>query len=258
MRKRVISAALLAPMAVLCIWLGAYPWTALIALAACGLAYEWVAMYGGRALHAPGIAVPAAVLLAGLAAVMNHEGLGLLLLAVGAMAAWWITGRRAGGFGVLYVGIACIALVWLRGDAAAGRANVLFLVGVVWASDIGAYAAGRLFGGPKLAPAISPGKTWSGAAGGFVAALLVGEASGHVLWPGAAGHGALVAGALGVAAQAGDLLESAAKRRFGVKDSGRLIPGHGGLLDRLDGLMAAAPAAAVIALGLGRGVVLWH
>lgn len=258
LRKRVLSAALLAPVALACIWLGADAWTALMALAAGGLAYEWVALCGGRPGRTPGLGVPLAVLLAGLVAVVDHERWALAVLAAGALLVGWSSGRRAMAAGVLYVGLAGVALIWLRGDGAAGRANVLFLVIVVWASDVGAYAAGRWLGGRKLAPAISPGKTWSGAVGGLLAAMLVGEAAGRLLAVGPAGRAALVAGLLGVSAQAGDLLESAVKRHFGVKDSGRLIPGHGGLLDRLDGLLTAAPAAAGLALVLGRGVALWQ
>jgi len=258
LRKRALSAALLAPTALACIWLGADAWTALMAVAAGGLAYEWVALCNERPWRMPGVAVPVFVLLAGLVAVLDRERWALVVLGVGAVLAWRLGRRRALGAGVLYVGLASVALIWLRGDGAAGRANVLFLVVVVWASDIGAYAAGRLLGGPKLAPAISPGKTWAGAAGGLFAAMLVGEAAGQALGTAAHGRAALVAGLLGVAAQGGDLLESAVKRRFGVKDSGRLIPGHGGLLDRLDGLLTAAPAAAGLALLLGRGVALWQ
>lgn len=245
-------------MAVGCIWLGADAWTLLMAVAAGGLAYEWVALCRGRAWRYPGVVVPVIVLLAGFAAVLDRERWGLMILGAGAVLAWLLTGRRAMGAGVLYVGLACVALVWLRGDGAAGRANVLFLVVVVWASDIGAYAAGRMLGGPKLAPAVSPSKTWSGAIGGLLAAMLVGEIAGHWLAASSPGRPALLAGLLGMAAQGGDLLESAIKRQFGVKDSGTLIPGHGGLLDRLDGLLTAAPAAAIVAFVLGRGVVLWR
>ena len=258
LRKRVLSAALLAPAALLCIWLGADAWTALMAAAAGGLAYEWVSLCGGRPGRMPGLGVPLTVLLAGLVAVLDHERWALAVLAAGAFLAGWVSGRRAMAAGVLYVGLASVALIWLRGDGAAGRANVLFLVVVVWASDVGAYAAGRWLGGRKLAPAISPGKTWSGAVGGLLAAMLVGELAGRLLAAGPGGRAAVVAGLLGVSAQAGDLLESAVKRHFGVKDSGRLIPGHGGLLDRLDGLLTAAPAAAALALVLGRGVALWR
>ncbi len=258
LRKRVLSAAVLAPTALACIWLGADAWTALMAVAAGGLAYEWVRLCSERPWRMPGLVVPVAVLLSGLAAVLDRERWALVVVAAGAGSAWFLSRRSALGAGVVYVGLASVALVWLRGDGAAGRANVLFLVVVVWASDIGAYLAGRLLGGPKLAPAISPGKTWSGAAGGLIAAMLIGEAAGQALAVAAYGRAALIAGLLGMAAQGGDLLESAIKRRFGVKDSGHLIPGHGGLLDRLDGLLTAAPTAAALAMVLGRGVVLWQ
>jgi phosphatidate cytidylyltransferase len=122
----------------------------------------------------------------------------------------------------------------------------MFLVAVIWATDIGAYLAGRLLGGAKLAPRISPGKTWSGSLGGLVLAMLAGP-----LLAGGSGFSlrALAAALLlSLCAQAGDLLESAIKRKLGVKDSGRTIPGHGGLFDRLDGFLAAAPVAVILAL----------
>jgi phosphatidate cytidylyltransferase len=144
-------------------------------------------------------------------------------------------------WGMLYILPSYVALILLRG-AESGRATVLFLMLVVWAGDIGAYLVGRLVGGPRLAPSISPGKTWSGAAGGTLCAVLAGLAVAPA-HPVAACVLALV---LSIVAQAGDLLESAIKRHFGVKDSGRLIPGHGGLLDRLDGVVAAAPAMLLI------------
>ena len=141
----------------------------------------------------------------------------------------------------------------------AGLANTLFALAIVWGSDIGAYVVGRLVGGPKLAPAISPGKTWSGAAGGLVSAALAGLAVAACFSTGfSPSHVIGLALGLGIISQAGDLLESALKRHFGVKDFGRIIPGHGGLLDRIDALLAVAPAAAVLAFTVGRGVVLWR
>ena len=118
--------------------------------------------------------------------------------------------------------------------------------------------AGRFFGGPKLAPAVSPNKTWSGAIGGLAAAMLVGLATAMLLAPGGASRAVAVAAMLGVMAQAGDLVESWIKRRFDVKDTSALIPGHGGLLDRLDGVIAAAPVAALLAFLLGQGQPLWR
>jgi phosphatidate cytidylyltransferase len=133
---------------------------------------------------------------------------------------------------------------------------VLFLVLVVWASDIGAYACGRAFGGPKLWPAVSPNKTWAGALGGLVAAMAAGTAV-AVLAGSAWVFAPAAAVLLGIASQAGDLLESAIKRHFRVKDSSQLLPGHGGAFDRLDGVLGAAPVAALLALAAGPGRELW-
>lgn len=271
LRKRALSAALLLPAALLCIWLGAEAWTALMAAAVALLAWEWVRLCGYSTRRPPGMVVPLVVLAAGTLAVAEREPMGLLLLLPGAALAWGLARppgqprrRRLApaywlAFGVVYIGLAGIALIALRGDAAAGRGNVLFLFAVVWASDIGAYLAGRTLGGPKLAPAVSPNKTWSGAAGGLLSAVTAGVLAAYVMEQGApAGRVVLVAALLGLLTQAGDLFESWIKRRFHVKDTSSLIPGHGGLLDRLDGVLAAAPAAALIALLSGPGVPLWR
>jgi phosphatidate cytidylyltransferase len=219
LRLRVLSAAVLAPLALICIWLGGWLFAAVMIAATVGLLVEWAGMLRtGRGTTASLVAGAAYILLA------------------------------AGG------------LIWLRADPVAGRANLLFLLVLVWASDIGAYVAGRAVGGPKLAPRISPGKTVAGALGGLFAAVTVGVVVALTTFaptytvPWRAGA---LAGLLGVVAQAGDLGESFVKRQFGVKDSGRLIPGHGGLLDRVDALMAVALAASLLALVEGRGVVLW-
>lgn len=215
LRTRVLSAAILAPLALVCLWLGGWLWVLLVIATAAGLAAEWVALTRSRPSSA-------------------------LLIA-----------------GIPYVGAATAALLWLRADGPVGRWNVLFLILVVWASDIGAYAVGRIAGGPRLAPAISPGKTWSGAIGGLVIAMAVGACV-AVAIDGWTGRVLAVAAVLSIVAQAGDLLESAIKRALGVKDSGHVIPGHGGLFDRLDGILTAAPVAAVLAVTLGRGVELWQ
>ena len=217
--------------------------------------------FGTRALSA--------VVLAGVAlACVWAGGLAFVVivaaLAVGLVIEWMMLCRRPGAgllfaAGLLYVAMAGAALLWLRTDPVAGRADVLFLLLVVWAGDTGAYLVGRWIGGPRLAPRISPGKTWSGAAGGLLAAVAAGLIAAHLLSDGAAvWRGGLVAGTLAIVAQAGDLLESYVKRRLEVKDSGHLIPGHGVLFDRLDSVLAAAPVAALLALTLGRGVVLWQ
>ena len=160
--------------------------------------------------------------------------------------------------GAVYIAVPCIAIIWLRSDAAVGRQTILWLFAVVWATDIGAYFAGRGIGGPKLAPRISPAKTWAGLLGGMVCAALVGAATALLLDLSRAVPLIVISGLLAVVAQAGDLLESMVKRRFGVKDSGHLIPGHGGVLDRLDGLLTAAPAVAALTLVTGEGVLAWR
>jgi phosphatidate cytidylyltransferase len=279
LRQRILSAAVLGPAAIACIWFGAEAFAAMLALAMALLAWEWVHLCGHRARVFPGMAVPLVVLAAGACAVQDQPRIGLLVLlggfaaswAASALAATWSARALAArpvaapappawrlAVGVLYIGIAGIALIALRHDTEAGRANVLFLFLVVWASDIGAYLAGRHFGGPKLAPAISPNKTWSGAAGGLASALLAGGACALAFTPGAALPAvAVVAALVSIASMAGDLAESAIKRHFKVKDSSSLIPGHGGLLDRLDGVLAAAPVAALLSVALGQARPLW-
>ena len=160
--------------------------------------------------------------------------------------------------GAVYIAVPCIAIIWLRSDAAVGRQAIFWLFAVVWATDIGAYFAGRGIGGPKLAPRISPGKTWAGLLGGMVCAALVGAATALLLDLSRAAPLIVISALLALVAQAGDLLESMVKRRFGVKDSGHLIPGHGGVLDRLDGLLTAAPAIAALTLVAGEGVLAWR
>jgi phosphatidate cytidylyltransferase len=263
LRQRAVSAAILAPLALLCLWFGGTAFVLLIGVAAVGTVLEWVRLCHHRPAEPASLAAACGVIAAMAASVDAHPLVGLLVLAALAGLSYALA-RGAGrsglvAVGVPYAGIAAVALLWLRDDPVAGRANVLFLVLTVWAGDIGAYLVGRWVGGPKLAPRISPGKTWSGAVGGLIGGCLCGLVVAQVV-PGTSGDWRVIAVAalLGVVAQAGDLLESLIKRRFGVKDSGRTIPGHGGLLDRLDGLLTAAPVAALLALTVGRGVVLWQ
>jgi phosphatidate cytidylyltransferase len=156
------------------------------------------------------------------------------------------------GLGLVYVAVPCAAFIVLREAEPNGWAAILFIVLVVWVTDIAAYFGGRAIGGAKLWPRVSPGKTWSGAVTGLAAAVLAGGAIAWLTSAGGPALGMALAAPLSVATQAGDLLESAVKRRFGVKDSGHIIPGHGGILDRIDGLLGAAALAWLIA-GLGIG-----
>lgn len=269
LRKRALSAAILAPAAMACVWLGELPWTSLVALAIALLTLEWVHLCGLRARALPGAAVPVAIFLAAGAAVAGQNLGAVFTLMAGFVLTWALGVALAGrapvrvpaatlALGVLAIGFAGLSLIWLRDDGEAGRANVVFLFCVVWASDIGAYLAGRLVGGPKLVPVLSPSKTWAGAAGGLAAAVGAGLAVAAAFAPSSPMMAAAMAALLGIATQIGDIAESALKRRFGVKDSGALIPGHGGVLDRLDGLLAAAPVAAIVALAQGQGAPLWR
>jgi phosphatidate cytidylyltransferase len=261
LRLRILSAAVLAPLALGCIWVGGAAFAGLVTLMSVGLCYEWLGLCGRRSAFVAILlfaALPVSVVLMAMG-----ETLPVLILLVVATVAGTALGpglspTRPLAFGIPYLGLGAVALVWLRQPPGSGGVNVIVLLLVVWASDIGAYLAGRAFGGPRLAPVISPGKTWSGAVGGLVAAAAVGVAASAILGKGAPSWRPVAfAVLLGVISQAGDLFESHLKRHFGVKDSGNMIPGHGGLLDRLDAVLTAAPAAALLALVLGGGVVLW-
>lgn len=154
--------------------------------------------------------------------------------------------------GLAYVALPCASLIWLRSLHTVDSPNmglplVLYLAFVVWATDIGGFFVGKKIGGPKLAPTISPNKTWAGAAGGFAAAGIAGSlAATFTPYPETYGGALVLAFVLSFIAQIGDLFESWLKRRAGVKDSGELIPGHGGVLDRVDGFVAAAPLFALM------------
>jgi phosphatidate cytidylyltransferase len=152
---------------------------------------------------------------------------------------------------IVYGLAAVVALLWLRHQPTLGRETVVWIVLCIWATDIGAYVVGRSAGGAKLAPRISPGKTWSGLVGGMAWAAVASAAVGYAFGLGQTISLAVVGAGLAVVGQIGDLVESAVKRSAGVKDSGTLIPGHGGLLDRIDGLIAVLVAVALVRLVIG-------
>ena len=152
---------------------------------------------------------------------------------------------------ILYALAALVALLWLRHQPALGRETVIWIVLCIWATDIGAYVVGRAAGGAKLAPRISPGKTWSGLIGGMAWAAVASAAVSYAFGLGHTISRAVIGAGLAVVGQIGDLVESAAKRHAGVKDSGTLIPGHGGLLDRIDGFIAVLVVVALIRLIVG-------
>lgn len=251
---RMVSAAVLAPPALFAVHLGFPYFDLLVALAAGAMAFEWYRLCGHR--HAVSGGVMGVGVLAGvLLAALERESAALAVLALGmglTLAGKRVEGRPRGwlGAGVFYIGLPTMAAVWLRHDPVNGRETVLWIFVLVWASDVGGYVLGRLLGGPKLAPAISPNKTWAGLAGAVLGAGLVGLSAAIILGKGVRLPLAGFSAGLGVVAQAGDLAESWVKRRFGVKDSGGLIPGHGGVLDRVDALLAVLAATAMATLVL--------
>jgi phosphatidate cytidylyltransferase len=260
---RVAVAAVLIPLAIAIAYAGGWLWTALVTLAAIGLFAEWLAIAGLNAMRVmvPGITALAA---AGLCLALHRLDAALVMLAAGLIAVTAMAPERrnwaAAGF--LYAAAAEIASVLLRFDPVKGFSALMFVLLIVWVTDSGGYFAGRGIGGPKLWPRVSPKKTWAGAIGGFAASLVV--AVGFAMFDlGRAGPLLLVSAALSAVSQLGDLFESAVKRRFGVKDSSHIIPGHGGLLDRLDGFVAAVVVAALLGFlrggadGVGRGLMVW-
>ncbi len=236
--RRSAAALVLMPAAVLAVWAGTPFWEGFVLAGALVAGREWAAMAApdaARAFTAIPAAASASALFSASAIVQGAVALGA------AFAAGLFLKRKALAAGVLYIALPVMCLIALRRPEFGGLELMIWLFAVIWAGDIAAWWTGRRCGGPKLAPAWSPGKTWSGLAGGLVAAGLAGAAaSASFDGPGSDGFAAGVL--VGAAGAAGDLFESACKRRFGVKDSGRLIPGHGGLLDRVDALLAGAAA----------------
>jgi phosphatidate cytidylyltransferase len=215
---RVVSAIVLAPIALGTMYVGGWPFTLFWAAAALAVLWEWTTLVKGPL--------------------------------------WTIAG-------ILYAAVMVLAPVILRRDAEYGLFAILLLFGVVWATDILGYFAGRAFGGPKLWPAVSPKKTWSGAIAGTLGAALVAAAGAAYFDRFQLGTIAGTSVLLSVVAQLGDLMESAIKRKFGAKDASHIIPGHGGVMDRLDGFWAAALVGCLIGLVRGgfdapaRGLLLW-
>jgi phosphatidate cytidylyltransferase len=227
-----------------------------IAAAAALLANEWSLMSAARSPLRVAAAITVAVLAAVFTGFLDHYHTAWALLPLGAAVCALVARGSAerpadAAFGAIYIGAPCLAVTWLRNspNALQGEQWTFLLLAVTWAADIGAFAVGNVVGGAKLWPRISPNKTWSGFLGGLVFALAASVAVAY--WAHirlSVGAAALMGLVGGLATMAGDLLESILKRRFGVKDSGDLIPGHGGLLDRVDGMMFAVLAVAAARL----------
>jgi phosphatidate cytidylyltransferase len=261
---RVAAALILAPVAVAVAWLGGWLWTTLVTVAAIGLYVEWLMIVGvpreTRVVTSGAIALA----VSGLCLAAGRIDASLLALALGLAAVALLSPERRSWIatGFFYAAAAQIASVLVRLDQTYGFVALMLVLLVVWVTDIGGYFAGRGIGGPKLWPRVSPKKTWAGAVGGFAASLVI-AAGFAALGLGKTGPLLLLGAVLSIASQLGDLFESAVKRRFGVKDSSHIIPGHGGLLDRLDGFVAAVVVAAIFGLlrggvdGVGRGLMVW-
>ena len=263
---RVLSAVVLAPLALFTAYLGGWPFALFWGAAALAVLWEWITLVVGPAYRLMFSSCGAALVIAGFVAWLGRPVAALLMVGLGALAAavfapperrLWVS------IGVGYGGAMLLAPMFLRADSAYGFVVIVLLFAIVWTTDVLGYFAGRAFGGPKLLPAVSPKKTWSGAIAGAAGAMII-----ALLVVGLFGSFnslaiIIIALVLSVLAQVGDLFESWVKRQFGAKDSSRLIPGHGGVMDRLDGFWAAAFAACLIGLlrggfdGPGRGLLLW-
>jgi phosphatidate cytidylyltransferase len=248
---RLVSALCLAVVAVVALLSGLAPFTALVGALGIAMGWEW-----GRAVRRT--PVDATHIIHGLslaavcvAAYFGQYAAAAAAIAVGASAVW-LSCRRAealmSAIGVVYVGVPAIALIWLRQDETYGITAVLFLFCVVWTHDTFAMLVGKLIGGPRLWPLLSPNKTWAGVAGGLTASAIAGITFAALLGSTDTLLSAVMGFLLGLAALVGDLIESAFKRTYRLKNASGLIPGHGGVLDRLDGAVFAANVAAIVAL----------
>ena len=263
---RIVSAVVLAPLAIAAAYVGGWPFALFWGVAAVAVLWEWITLVAGPGHRLMFSSCGSALAVAAFVEWRHRPIAALLLIGLGALAAAifaprgrrvWITA------GIGYAGALLLAPMLLRDDPHYGFLAMVLLFAIVWTTDILAYFAGRTFGGPKLCPAISPKKTWSGAVAGALGAMVVGAAVarsfGSVNWIAIA----IVALLLSVLSQMGDLLESWGTRRFGAKDASHLIPGHGGVMDRLDGFWAAALAGCLIGLMRGgfdapaRGLLVW-
>ena len=261
LRRRILSALVLVPVALGAIWASEASTIILASLAGGLMAWEWGKLIGrldGAAEAVLFVAVGAgSVLVAGFWSV--EAGLACAVLGIAGLT---LSGmRRRPGWtaaGLGWILLATICFVILRADPAVGWKTTLWVLLVVWAIDTAAYVVGRSVGGPKLAPRISPNKTWSGLFGGMAGAVLVGLVFGWADGVSAPWWLALVSGGLAVVEQIGDIAESYAKRRFGAKDSGNLIPGHGGLLDRLDGMLAVVTAVVLLQIVTSERILTWR
>ncbi len=256
LKQRIGSGIVMAAVVLAATWFGGLPFRMLAAAIALLIYFEWstITSLNERNFSGNLVAWVALILLAANIAfgdpdmsmpLLSGFTITVALMVLVGGGTWWLPG------GLLYAGLSGVSLAAIRDGGAPGLAAVLFVFAVVWATDILAYFVGRALKGPKLAPRISPGKTWSGAVGGTVSAILAGSALTLVIFGRLSWWVVVMALLLSVASQIGDLFESFIKRRFGVKDSSHMIPGHGGVMDRVDGLVFACFAVFLLALVSG-------
>jgi len=267
---RLLSAMILIPFTIVALIVGWIPFALLIALVMAGAYREWEIMITGRKSNWPMVPIMGLIAMIAIAYPMNGAWASAAIFAFALLVAAFIPGpnRQWRIAGLFYFGLITMAFMAIRGSSLAGIWAGVFLLAVTWLTDTGAYFVGRIVGGTKLSPDVSPSKTWSGAAGGLAAGTL----AGLIVWflagwamdtPSPFVIGLLISVIVSIAAQAGDLSESAVKRRFAVKDSGDIIPGHGGLMDRIDSLTMAALVLWFIGLthrGFGavpQGILFW-
>jgi phosphatidate cytidylyltransferase len=247
-RVRVFAGVPMALLGVVVIVAGGYIFSLAILVLSVLMIWEWNGLCLDGAPKLGAIVISAVGVTVGVAAIVGLPT-ALATLAV-LVPSTWLLVRTFGGrsswaaFGVVYVSVPCLAVIWLRATSPLGFETVIWLVMVVCATDIGAYFAGTMIGGPKLAPTISPNKTWSGLLGGILCAAAVGAVTGLVLGLVNILLLSVIGAVVAAVAQSGDFFESFVKRRFDASDSSQLIPGHGGVLDRVDGLLAVLPLAA--------------
>lgn len=255
------------PVAAAVVWVGGWPFALLVSALAAAMFWEWHRMpvSGGEPARSHSASMHVGIdgcLLAPVAALLTDVRIALLSgagLAVLMAAMLLFDGPGHRGFrlsGYIYIWLSGAAMAWLRAMPDDGLVTVVWLFGIVVATDTCAYFTGRTLGGPKLAPRISPKKTWSGLFGGMAGAAIVGGVLAAVIEADVASV-ALASGGFAVIAQIGDLLVSKAKRNFDVKDSSNLIPGHGGVLDRLDGFLAVSLVMAALSLAAGGSLLSW-
>jgi len=254
LRLRIASGSAIGVVAFVMLYWSPSAFAVLTFLVAAAMSWEWGRMVRGAMPDAGLIVHIGAVLVAAVLTAQDMAGMAIVAAIVAAVAVAALSAgsdrTRLSAAGVLYTALPVIALGWLRGDEPLGFLATLFVIITVAVTDVAAYAAGRTLGGPKLWPEVSPNKTWSGLLGGIAAAAVGGALFSFISGTGGAVWLASLGLAVGLISQWGDLAESALKRHFGLKDSSGLIPGHGGFMDRMDGLVTASIAAALIGFSI--------